>query len=249
MVPPPYNIYTPGDCPPPYLHEDQMVNAGGMSCVICVGAVDYNDNIAAFSSEGPSQWADVPEYGDYPYAEGSPTEIGLIRPDICAPGVQIKSLDYNNPHGYTLMDGTSMATPLVTGTIALMLSKNKELTPAQIDQILETTAVKLTDHKSNDFGSGRLDALAAVNVVDYDALAEAAQPQALVYPNPSNGTFNLILSEGQWNVEIYDIMGRKVYENLYDGRSAINLGQCLKGMFFLRAKNESEEQITKIMVQ
>ena len=154
------------------LHDDQMVNAGGTSCVISVGAVDYDDNIAAFSSEGPSQWADVPEYGDYPYTAGSNTQIGLIRPDICAPGVQIKSLDCNNTNGYTLMDGTSMATPLVTGTIALMLSKNGALTPEQIDQILENTAVKITEHKSNDYGAGRLDALAAVNAVDYDALVE-----------------------------------------------------------------------------
>lgn len=54
MVPPPNNIYTPGDCPPPYLHEDQLVNAGGLSCVISVGAVNYNNEIAPFSSEGPS---------------------------------------------------------------------------------------------------------------------------------------------------------------------------------------------------
>lgn len=216
MVPPPYNIYTPGDCPPPYLHEDQLVNTGGTSCVICVGAVDYEDNIAAFSSEGPSQWADVLEYGDYPYAEGSTTEIGLIRPDICAPGVQIKSLDYNNPQGYTLMDGTSMATPLVTGAIALMLSKNREFTPAQIDQILETTAVKPTDHKSNDFGSGRLDALAAVNAVDYDAISETEQQHALVYPNPSADLFTVVC-EGMKQIEIFTVDGRLLQSVKTDG--------------------------------
>lgn len=209
MVPPPYNIYTPGDCPPPSLHEDQMANAGGTSCVICVGAVDYNDNIAPFSSEGPSQWTDVAEYGDYPYSAGSATEIGLIRPDICAPGVQIKSLDYSNPNGYTLMDGTSMATPLVTGTIALMLSKNKELTPAQIDRILESTAVKLTDQKSNDFGSGRLDALAAVNAVEYDAINETARQQAWVYPNPSTDCF-IVVGEDISRIEVFSVDGRLV---------------------------------------
>lgn len=47
----------------------------------------------------------------------------------------------------------------------VMLSKEPELTPAQIDEILENTAVPLTSHKSNDFGSGRIDALAAVNAV------------------------------------------------------------------------------------
>lgn len=59
-----------------------------------MGAVDYSHAVAPFSSEGPSQWTDVAEYNDYPYTAGSTTEIGLIRPDICAPGVQIKSLDF-----------------------------------------------------------------------------------------------------------------------------------------------------------
>ena len=206
MVPVPYNIYTPGDCPPPHLHEDQLANAGGTSCVICVGAVDYDNHIAQFSSQGPSQWTDVAAYNDYPYASGSATEIGLIRPDICAPGVQIKSLDYNTTDGYTLMDGTSMATPLVTGAIALMLSKKPDLTPAQIDEILERTAQPLTPHKSNDFGAGLLDALAAVNAVNYDNLAESRH-EATIYPNPSSNDFTVTL-DGMLSVSVFTLEGR-----------------------------------------
>jgi len=69
-----------------------------------------------------------------------------------------------------------------------------------------------------------------------------------VYPNPSNGTFSLNLGEGQWNVEVYDITGRKVYENRHNGHSALDLGPCQKGMYFLKAKNESQEKTTKIML-
>ena len=244
MVPVPNNIYTPGDCPPPHLHEDQLVNAGGTSCIICVGAVNYNNTIAPFSSEGPSQWTDVAAYNDYPYTAGSTTAIGLIRPDICAPGVQIKSLDYNTTNGYTLMDGTSMATPLVAGTIAMMLSKNHELTPAQIDEILERTAVKLTEHKSNDFGSGLLDALAAVNAVDYDAVSEARN-EAKVYPNPSTNTFT-IQCEGMKQIEIYSIDGRLV-------RSlSVTESECLieglgRGVYLLRIRT-GEGNIVRKMV-
>lgn len=204
----PRNIYSPGDCPPPYLHEDQMVNAGGTSCVISVRAVDYNDSITYFSSEGPSIWADVAPYNDYPYTLGSPTEIGLIRPDVCAPGLNIKSLNYSDDNGYCYMEGTSMATPCVSGTIALMLSKNHELTPAQIEKILERTAVKLTEHKSNDYGSGRLDALAAVNAVNPDVVSETLGKIA-VYPNPSMGDFTIV-GEGMKQIEIYSIDGRLV---------------------------------------
>ena len=70
-----------------------------------------------------------------------------------------------------------------------------------------------------------------------------------VYPNPSNGSFNLNLGEGQWNVEVYDITGRKVYENRHEGHSALDLGTCQMGMYFLKAKNGSEEVTSKIVVR
>ena len=209
LAPVPHNIWSPGDCPPPHLHEDQMVNAGGTSCVVCVGAVDNNDAIGGFSSVGPSTWSEVSPYNDYPYTSNSATSIGLIRPDVCAPGVNIKSLDYNSSNGYCLKSGTSMATPCVAGTIALMLSKNPELTPAQIDEILESTAVKLTEHKSNDFGSGRIDALAAVNAVDPDAIGESGATSVLVYPNPTQEAFT-VACEGLKQVSVYSADGRLV---------------------------------------
>ena len=192
LAPVPYNIWSPGDCPPPHLHDDQMVNAGGTSCVICVGAVNFNDAIGDFSSKGPATWAGVAQYNDYPYAAGSSTNIGLIRPDVCAPGVNIKSLDWSTTNGYCLKNGTSMATPCVAGTIALMLSKEPELTPAQIDEILERTAIPLTTHKSNDFGSGRIDALAAVNAIGDDGIEEITANSISVYPNPAKDFITLV---------------------------------------------------------
>lgn len=244
MVPPPNNVYTPGDCPPPYLHEDQMVNAGGTSCVICVGAVDYINAVAPFSSQGPSQWTDVAAYNDYPYTAGSTTEIGLIRPDICAPGVQIKSLDHNTTDGYTLMDGTSMATPLVAGAIALMLSKNHDLTPAQIDEILERTALKFTEHKSNDFGSGLLDALAAVNAVDYVGIEET-QNEAHVYPNPSSGVFT-VSGEGIRKISVFSSDG-KLLKTIEVNGNAYHIDDLPKGVFILKIDTENGVIVNKIV--
>ena len=123
--------------------------------------------------------------------------------------MNIKSLDINNTSGYCLKSGTSMATPCVAGTIALMLSKDPELTPAEIDEILERTALPLSTHKSNDFGSGRIDALAAVNAVNYDGIPES-QPDVIVYPNPSSGDFT-IRCEGMKRIEVYSIDGRLVH--------------------------------------
>ena len=78
---------------------------------------------------------------------------------------------------------------------------------------------------------------------------ELESGSTLVYPNPSNGTFNLNLGSGQWDVEVYDITGRKVYENRMDGHSILDLGACHKGMYFLKATGESRGVTAKVMVQ
>ncbi|MBR4469482.1 MAG: M28 family peptidase [Bacteroidales bacterium] len=78
---------------------------------------------------------------------------------------------------------------------------------------------------------------------------EESESNVMVYPNPSNGTFNLNLGEGQWDVEVYDITGRKVYENRMDGRSVLDLGKCRKGVYFLKAMGDSRGVTAKVMVQ
>ena len=258
LAPKPYNIWSPGDCPPPYLHEDQMVNAGGTSCVISVGAVDFNDNIAALSSFGPSTWTDVPQYNDYPYTSGSSTNIGLIRPDVCAPGINIKSLDINNINGYCLKSGTSMATPCVAGTIALMLSKNPELTPARIDELLENTAVHLSTHKNNDFGSGRIDALAAVLAIDDDNLEEIGNDEFMIYPNPANDVvyikYNPVKTrfiESHDNdiltVSIYSIDG-KLIKNCVPNHNQIRIYDLEHGVYILKIETEKGNVFRKIVI-
>ena len=229
--PVPNNVRVPASCPPPYLDPDQMANPGALSSVVAVGAVNYNDAAADFTSRGPVTWQDT-EFGDYTYNPG----IGLIRPDVCAPGVGIKSLDYENTSGYTNMDGTSQATPCVAGIVALMLQKNPELTPAEICRILEETSVKLTPTKSNITGVGRVDALAAVNAVEaYDGINEQSI-EAEVFPNPSSGSFTIVC-EGLKRVSVYSVDGRlvKAFE--------VNKTECRiegleRGVYLVRMETE-----------
>jgi subtilisin family serine protease len=124
--------------------------------VITVGATDYcMDYRASFSSIGPVNRAN-------PY----------IKPDVMAPGVGILSA---YPGGqYAVMDGTSMATPCVAGTAALMLAGNSTLTPAQVKQTLMETAVHITEdgtamatpELNNLYGAGRISAYLAVEATD-----------------------------------------------------------------------------------
>ena len=165
--PVPNNVGSPGNCPSPWRHPDQTLD-GGRSAVVAVGATTSEDNHSNFSSCGPSTWASgeqIGYYEDYPWTEGDPTNIGLIKPDISAPGSSILSLSHTSNSEYCSMSGTSMAAPCVSGVIALMLSANPTLTPVEIDSIIETTAIPCGGQtsKNNTFGAGRIDALATIN--------------------------------------------------------------------------------------
>lgn len=153
----PNNVDYPAACPAPWRNPDQTLE-GGLSSVVCVGGSD----LIGSSSQGPSTWEDT-KYNDYRYNEGA--SMGLIRPDISAPGNLIFSLNYLISDKYKLMSGTSQSTPVVAGVMALMLEKNSTLTPAQISEIIETTAASKPATKNNVVGAGRVDALAAVNAV------------------------------------------------------------------------------------
>lgn len=143
-------------------------NAGEFGCgtagtpgnyveVISLGATDIDDQIAFFSSRGPS-----------------PTD--KISPNLSAPGVDVVSAVPGG--GYGENSGTSMATPHAAGVIALMVSSEPALA-GDFDAILNAlnlTAIDRPDAEcgtpdpSDDdpnfvYGEGRIDAKAAVDLV------------------------------------------------------------------------------------
>ena len=132
---------------------------GNFPNVIGVGATDISDNIASFSSRGPAP-------NQYPWSDTtlwSRPDWNFIKPDISAPGVNVRSSVPGG--GYDSWDGTSMATPHVTGVIALMFEMNPSLDYHTIYDILTNYGV---DHPAghtypnNDYGWGRLNALLAI---------------------------------------------------------------------------------------
>ncbi len=86
--------------------------------------------------------------------------------DIAAPGVSIYSTYYDassHSSGYEYMSGTSMASPVVAGVVALMLSENPGLSVNDVKNILFSTAVDLCiPGRDEYYGYGRANANAAV---------------------------------------------------------------------------------------
>ncbi|MCH8942387.1 MAG: S8 family serine peptidase [Bacteroidetes bacterium] len=113
---------------------------GNSRTALTVGATDNNDVIADFSSRGPSN------------------NIFGIKPDILAPGVGINSTKMGG--GYISYNGTSMATPHVSGAAALILELHPNWTPAMIKSVLMVTAKDIGKDIWTQ-GNGRLDVYSA----------------------------------------------------------------------------------------
>jgi hypothetical protein len=126
-----------------------------------------------------------------------------------------------------------------------MLSKNPELSPADICRILEETSVKLTPTKSNLTGVGRVDALAAVNAVEaYDDIYEQSI-EVEVFPNPSSGSFTIVC-EDMKRVSVYSVDGRLV--NAFE----VNETECRiegleRGIYLVRMETEKGIVIRKLV--
>jgi len=132
--------------------------------VITVGATDdkgtaslSDDVMASFSAFGQ-------------------TSDGFKKPDLVAPGTNIvarlvnQNIGLANAHPtnkvgdqYFRMSGTSMAAPMVSGAVALLLQDEPNLTPDQVKYRLTATANRSwTGYSSSKSGSGYLDVYAAV---------------------------------------------------------------------------------------
>lgn len=168
---------------------------GNAPWVVTVGASSHmgtaarsDDTIAAFSSRGPG----AIDYG--------------AKPDIVAPGVGIESL--TDPASalygasassllsgtmpasyfpYMSLTGSSMAAPVATGTIALMLQANPSLTPNAIKAILQYTAESYAGHDFLTQGAGFVNAQGAV-----DLAIHLASPSTTPYPAASGWSRHLI---------------------------------------------------------
>ncbi len=119
-----------------------------------VGAVDANNAswpVAGFSSRGPS----------YCTPNGDPA----IKPDIAAPGVDVRSSVPGGGYEQWGWSGTSMASPHVNGVVALVRQACPDLTVEEVKQIIFEAAYDLgSPGEDNSYGWGMVDAYEAVQL-------------------------------------------------------------------------------------
>ena len=138
------------------------------SVTLTVGATDINNQLASFSSFGFS--------------------------DLSAPGVNILST-FRNPD-YASLNGTSMATPHVSGAAAVLLQKNPSLSPAQIKALLVNNA--------QSFGDSRMGAgiLRVPGAFEAASASEAISEEILAMDNNDR-----VASRGEINVNAEFVPG------------------------------------------
>ncbi len=134
---------------------------GNAKNIMTVGNVNVNGVLHGSSSSGP-------------------TDDGRIKPDIVAKGVGVRSTDDDSDFSYETLTGTSMSSPMISGSVGLLLEHQENLHGEQNPMLASTmkalilhTAQEMGDHPGPDYGYGwgMMDTQRAAELMSEDALA------------------------------------------------------------------------------
>ncbi|EWT00739.1 peptidase S8 [Intrasporangium oryzae NRRL B-24470] len=162
---------------------------GAADDALTIGAVDKQDRLAYFSSQGP-------RIGDR-----------ALKPDMVAPGMSIvaaRSAQSSGTGFYTSKSGTSMATPMVSGAAAIVVQRHPDWKAPQLKAALMSTADGIGTNAPYQFGTGRLDVAKALGPVratgsaylgftDWPHTGDPEQTRDITYTNSSDQPVDLAL--------------------------------------------------------
>jgi hypothetical protein len=181
--------------------------------VISVGATISKETWAANYGSGVTKKNDM-----MPFSSRGPREDGGFTPTISAPGAAINSTQtwipgvpvaeagYQLPPGYSMLQGTSMASPQATGASALLLSAAKQqsinLTPAKLRTALTSTAARIPGLQAHEQGAGLIDTVAAWKSIQHGADAHEYTVKA-----PVDTAIDFALKTPGFGTGLYDREG------------------------------------------
>ena len=276
-------FFTNGTFNPPVVSGDANFTNGEIggtgNNVITVGAYTTKNVYQNFSGQG----IEAPFFTEIgalaPFSSRGPTADGRTKPEITAPGnVVISSFSSFDPEvnanahnvAYRLSNdtnewffgayqGTSMASPMVTGIIALLLEHNPNLTPDEVTNIITETAIvdQFTGNDiNNTWGWGKIDAWEAMSAIADVSAAhdlEDFSTELEVFPNPATDQVQVnFLGREASMVRILDINGKEVFRNYYQHRIAdqieLSVNGFQKGMYIVEVSNDQEIGVSKLAV-
>jgi hypothetical protein len=138
---------------------------------ITVGAVNSSDQLAKFSSRGP-------------------TYDGRIKPEVTALGVSVYGAVSGTTAGYSPSNGTSLATPIVCGVVTLLKSAYPYLLNTQVRKILMETSDNASS-PNNDIGYGLVSAAKAVSYPNIEKSGDSFLINKMFIPGSSKGIFSV----------------------------------------------------------
>lgn len=217
------------------------------------GAIQYPAKYAnafAVGSTDPDDTRSAPFFWDNNSGSNFGPEL-----DFVAPGNFIFGLNNNSDTNYDFYwGGTSQAAPQVAGLISLMLSANPNLTVDQIRFILENTAEDQVGDSFDTpgwdqyYGNGRINAHqallnATLSTFDFDSNNDNIS----IYPNPVKPLETIHiepLNDGNYEVEIYNILGQEVYKlEKITTSFSFQLPILVKGAYLLKIKNLQNKKL------
>ena len=172
-----------------------VVSAGNSGALVPATANDSMLSVAATdSSDARASWS---SYGDYV--------------DLAAPGVSIYAPTRGG--GYANVSGTSFSSPITAATVALMMSANSKLAPADIDKILKSTAVDLGAAGFDPyFGSGRIDAAKAVAAARSTGTIDTQAPTVSI-TSPTGGKVSSVVAVDISSTDNVGVTRAELYVN------------------------------------
>jgi subtilisin family serine protease len=188
-----------------------------------------------------------------------PRYDGVLKPEIAAPGVsvassissytdnsfsQVASVAFNGrTYPFAKFSGTSMAAPMVTGIVALILEANPYLSAAQIKDIIIQTSREDTHtgviptNGSPQWGWGKVNAYAAVKLALVTVGTEEVEQEMhwSVYPNPVLKDLRFtVIDELPTKVQIVDQMGRLLTRAVQN--ASVNVSDLPSGTYWVRVE-------------